>query len=201
MKTSAARLLIATLLTFASASAAEITVELNPAGTHVLWTLGDVLHTVHGTFKLTRGTIRFDPATGVASGEIIVDATSGESGSGARDGRMHKNVLESSKYPTIAFRPDRIEGPVNLSGDSQVQIHGIFSIHGGDHELTVPAKIHIANSEVTGTIGFQVPFVKWGMKDPSTLFLKVKDSVEIEVRAAGTESQQLDKTASRPDSQ
>jgi polyisoprenoid-binding protein YceI len=176
------------LLTASLACPAEITLELNPSQTHVTWTLGDVLHTVHGTFRLTRGTIRFDPATGNASGELVVDATSGESGNGARDGRMHKHVLESAKYPDITFKPDRIDGNVNLDGDSQVQLHGSFGIHGAEHELSVPAKVHLARSHMDATIDFSVPFVKWGMKDPSTLFLKVKDTVDIEVRAAGSET-------------
>jgi hypothetical protein len=29
---------------------------------------------------------------------------------------VHKNILESAKYPTITFKPDRIEGAVNLEG-------------------------------------------------------------------------------------
>jgi polyisoprenoid-binding protein YceI len=173
-----------------AATAAEIALELNPAQTHVAWTLGDVLHTVHGTFKLTRGTIRFDPATGQASGEMIVDAASGESGSSARDGRMHKNILESAKYPAITFKPDRIEGAVNLEGDSQVQLHGSFGIHGAEHELTVPAKVHFSNSQMSAPIDFLVPYVKWGMKNPSTLFLKVKDTVDIEVQASGSQIRQ-----------
>jgi polyisoprenoid-binding protein YceI len=184
------RLLYGLLLTVSLATAAEVTLELNPAKTQVAWTLGDVLHTVHGTFKLTRGTVRFDPATGMASGEIIVDATSGESGSGARDGRMHKNVLESAKYPTITFKPDRVEGAVNPDGDSQVKVHGLFGIHGAEHELTVPARVHSEHSQMNATLEFSVPYVKWGMKDPSTFILRVKDTVEIEVQAAGSQIRQ-----------
>ena len=172
-----------------TALAADVTVQLNPSETHVLFTLGDVLHTVHGTFKLRSGVIHFNSDNGKASGEIVVDAKSGQSGSGARDGRMHKIVLESAKYPEIVFKPDQIIGPINLTRDSQVQIHGIFSIHGGNHEITVPAKVQFANEQMSGSINFAVPFVKWGMKDPSTLFLKVKDSVDIQIQAVGTVAQ------------
>src|SRR5215469_2975937 len=129
-------LFVAALLTAHIASAADLTINLDPAKSQVLWTLGDVLHTVHGTFKLTSGVVHLDPETGKCSGEITVDAKSGESGSGARDGRMHKNVLESAKYPIISFKPDQVEGAINRNGDSQVQIHGFFTIHGADHELT-----------------------------------------------------------------
>jgi polyisoprenoid-binding protein YceI len=180
------RALLAVLIVTASAaSAADVALELDPAQTHIAWTLGDVLHTVHGTFKLTRGNIRFDPETGKASGELVVDAATGESGSHARDGRMHKHVLESDKFPAITFRPDLVTGAVNLDGDSQVQLHGSFGIHGAEHEITVPAKLHCSNAHMNATIDFAVPFVKWGMKDPSTLFLKVKDTVEIQVQTAG----------------
>jgi polyisoprenoid-binding protein YceI len=57
--------------------AQETALQFDPAQSHVEWTLGDVLHTVHGTFKLKRGAIRFDPSTGAASGELVVDAASG----------------------------------------------------------------------------------------------------------------------------
>ena len=107
---------------------------VDPAQTKIEFTLGDVLHTVHGTFRLTRGTLQFDALSGKASGELVVDATSGESGSKARDKRMHSGILESDKYPRIVFRPDRVEGNLAAEGKSHVQLHGTFSIHGADHD-------------------------------------------------------------------
>ena len=85
----------------------------------------------------------------------------------------------------ITFKPNRVEGAVNMAGDSQVQLHGYFGIHGAEHELTLPAKVSISNSRASAIISFLVPYINWGMKDPSTLFLKVKNTVEIEVRATG----------------
>src|SRR5579871_5524336 len=58
-----------------AASAAEMRLALDPAATPVHYILADPLHTVHGAFKLLRGTIVFDPETGAASGELVVDAT------------------------------------------------------------------------------------------------------------------------------
>ena len=68
-------------------------------------TRDDVLHTVHGTFRLKKGIVHYDSLTGNATGLIEIDATSGESGSSARDQRMHKDVLNSSQYRSITFRP------------------------------------------------------------------------------------------------
>ena len=83
--------------------AGEMVLDLDPAQSEVSFTLPDVVHTVHGTFKLKHGAISFDPATGKATGEVIVDVSSGDSGSPARDRRMHKDILESSRYPTAVF--------------------------------------------------------------------------------------------------
>jgi polyisoprenoid-binding protein YceI len=159
--------------------------QVDPAQSSVKFTLGDVLHTVRGTFKLKQGDLQVG-TDGKTSGQIVVDATSGDSGSGMRDHKMHKEVLESARYPEISFRPDRIEGPVSNSGKSSVMVHGLFNIHGADREITVPAQIETTADHWTAAVHFTVPYQKWGMKNPSTLFLRVNDTVEIDLVAAGT---------------
>ena len=173
-------------ITGASAAAQDVAFQLDPQHTTVSFTLGDVLHTVRGTFKLKHGTLRLDPASRKLTGEIIVDAKSGESGSGMRDRKMHREVLESDRYPEIAFRPDRVDGTVSLQGRSSVRVHGIFNIHGSDHELTVPADVEMSSDHWTATLHFAVPYANWGMKNPSTLFLRVNESVDIDLTATGT---------------
>lgn len=172
------------LLALAPLSAQETALQIDPAQTEVSFTLPDVLHTVHGKFTLKRGTIRFDPATGKASGELVVDAGSGNSGSSARDHRMHRNILESAKYPEIVFRPDRVQGRVEAQGTSQVELHGIFVIHGAPHEIVMPVQVEASGGHYTATAHFAVPYVQWGMKNPSTLFLRVSDKVDIDIKTA-----------------
>ncbi len=172
------------VLVFPSA-AQQRELQLDPAQTSVKFTLGDVLHTVRGTFKLKHGDLLIEPA-GKVSGEIVVDAKSGDSGSGMRDHKMNKEVLESDRYPEISFRPDRVEGMVASSGKSAVTVHGMFNVHGADHEITVPAEVDMTADRWTATVHFTVPYEKWGMKNPSTLFLRVNDSVEIDVVASGS---------------
>jgi polyisoprenoid-binding protein YceI len=174
------------LLAFAVSAAAQDTAfQLDPAQTSVKFTVGDVLHTVRGTFQLKRGSLELEPASGKISGEIVVDAGSGNSGSGMRDRKMNKEVLESNRYPEITFHPDRIEGAVSNQGKSSVRVHGMFNIHGVDREITVPAEVEMSANHWTATVHFTVPYAKWGMKNPSTLFLRVNDSVEIDLTAAG----------------
>jgi polyisoprenoid-binding protein YceI len=174
-------LLLSSLAAAGSLDSQTVALRIDPAQTQVEFTLGAVLHTVHGTFRLQRGEIRFDPATGSASGELVVDATSAQSGNDARDKDMHTKVLESGRYPEIVFRPDRVVGKVAAQGPSQVRLHGIFSIHGAEHEIEIPAEVEAAGGQYRATVKFSVPFVEWGMKDPSTLFLRVDKRVDITI--------------------
>ena len=174
------------VITNIAAAAQDLAFRLDPQSTTIRFTLGDVLHTVRGSFRLREGSLRFDPASGKLTGKILVDAGSGESGSGMRDRKMSREVLESQRYPDIAFQPDHVDGTVSPQGKSSVQVHGMFSIHGTGHEITVPAEVEMLGDRWTATLHFAVPYTKWGMKNPSTLFLRVSESVEIELTAAGT---------------
>jgi polyisoprenoid-binding protein YceI len=167
------------------AQTAGVVLEFVPAKTTVTFTLGDTLHTVHGGFDLKRGRVNYNASTGEVSGEIVLDATSGHSGNSMRDKKMHKEILESAQYPDIIFRPDRVEGKVLPEGTSKVQVHGIFTIHGADHEMTVPVQVEMAPDHWTATAHFVVPYTKWGIKNPSTFILRVSESVEIDVHASG----------------
>jgi len=180
--------LLCSLVLMPLAYGAEMQVVLDPASTEVHWTLPGNLHTVHGTFKLKRGQVRFDPATGAASGELVVDATSGESGNKERDGRMHSSIIESQKYSEIAFIPDKVIGAVNLAGDSAVQIHGAFRIHGTQKEATLAAQTHIEGQQMKATLHFPIPYVQWQMKNPSNFLFRVNAVVDIAIQAAGTVS-------------
>jgi polyisoprenoid-binding protein YceI len=159
--------------------------ELNPAQTDVSFTLGDILHTVHGVFKLKSGKIEFDPATGAASGLIVVDATSGESGSDGRDHRMHKEILESPRFPEVTFTPQRMVGRVALQGPSQVEIQGMMKLHGGEHEIVLKAQVAPDGDHWNAQIHFVVPYVAWGLKNPSNFILRVNKEVAIDVQATG----------------
>jgi polyisoprenoid-binding protein YceI len=167
------------------APVSEIVLTLNPAQSIVHWTVDSSLHTVHGTFALTSGTVHFDPETGKAGGEIVVAATSGESGNHSRDARMHKEILETLRYPEVIFRPTQVEGKVGQAGASDVKLNGVFSIHGADHDLTALVHGELTGDRWKGTSKFEVPYVKWGIKNPSNFLFKVKPVVNVELEMSG----------------
>jgi polyisoprenoid-binding protein YceI len=163
----------------------EIVLELDPAQSKVNWTLGASLHTVRGTFGMKKGTVRLDPASGIISGELVVDATTGNSGDDSRDKKMHKDVLDSGRYTEIVFHPDRAVGTVAPQGKFGVQVHGLMELHGSAHEITVPIEAEFAGNQWTCNAKFSVPFIDWGLKNPSNFFLKVEHTVQIELELKG----------------
>jgi len=167
------------------ASVPEIVLTLDPNQSKVHWTLDSPLHTVHGTFALKSGNVHFDPQTGKAGGEIVVLAPSGESGNSSRDARMHKEILETEKYPDVVFRPEQVAGKVTRLGASDVTLTGLFSIHGSEHQLTAEVHAELVGDRWSGTAKFEVPYVKWGIKDPSNFLLKVKPVADVEVEITG----------------
>jgi len=166
--------------------AQQIELLVDPRSSTVRWELGGSLHTVHGTFPVTRGKVNFDATAGRAGGQIVVDAKSGESGNDSRDKKMHKDVLESAKFAEIVFHPDRVEGKVLPAGHSTIQLHGTFDIHGTQQELTIPLEVELSADHWKASGKFKIPYVKWGLKNPSNFFLKVDSVVEVAVEMSGS---------------
>jgi len=183
MRRAASAALLAALAAAPLSAQQSVAIELDPAQTRVSFTLGALLHTVRGTFRLSRGTIRYDPAAGRAGGEISLDAASAATGNQGRDERMHREILESARYPEIVFVPERVDGVFNPSGASQFQAQGMLRIHGSEHRVTLPVETTAAAGRLTLRTRFPVPYVAWGMKNPSTLMLRVSDRVNVEIES------------------
>ncbi|HKQ96350.1 MAG TPA: YceI family protein, partial [Candidatus Polarisedimenticolia bacterium] len=131
------------------------------------------------------GTIRFDPATGAASGTITVDAKSAETGNGRRDKTMHGDIIESGKFPTIVFKVEKVEGTLAAGHPGELKLVGVMTMHGADHPVTMPATVRLEGGSAHGEAHLSVPYVEWGMKDPSFLFVRAEKTVEVSIVAAG----------------
>jgi polyisoprenoid-binding protein YceI len=163
----------------------ETVFQLDPAQSVVEFTVGATLHAVHGKFQFRRGLIRFSPATGAASGEFAVDATSAQTGNPGRDRKMHREVLESQTYPEIIFVPQHLSGTLAPTGSSQLRLQGWMRIRGRDHPISLDVPVKVDHGIATADLEFKVPYVQWGLKNPSVLLLRVSNTVEIRVQAAG----------------
>ena len=187
----AAALVVSAFVLAPALRAQDVVVNFDPTTTQVDFTLAATLHTVHGKFKLKSGQIHFDPATGKAGGVIILDATSGNTDNSSRDQKMHSEILESARFPEITFTPTQVTGPAAdmLAGrPAQLQVAGVFHLQGQDHAMTVPVTVSpVSGANQSGqfeaSTKFDVPFIKWGLKNPSTFILRVNDTVNVEVHS------------------
>ena len=174
------------VLSFPLPLAAEtLTFELDPAATSVQLTFGATLHTVNGSLKAESGTVQVDSETGKASGWIVLDATSAETGNPRRDHKMHEKILESRRYPDIVFSVERISGALQRAGRSEVQLHGGLEMHGTSRPIALPATVLVEGDRVRATAYLTVPYLEWGLKDPSFFILRVAKEVRLVIKAAG----------------
>ncbi len=161
------------------------TFNVNPDSSEVAFSLGGSDHSVHGTFHIQSGSIDFDRSAPNIAGSVVVAAGSGNSGNQGRDHKMTADVLDAPHFADVSFVPKSYQGTIAASGDSSIQVTGTFTLHGTPHELTVPMEIHIDGSSLTAKTHFSVPYVQWGLKDPSMFMLKVAKEVGIDLTIVG----------------
>jgi len=186
IKTFAPSLLVALTLSFASQALAQrqsFTVE--PKASEVTFTLGASMHSVHGTFHVESGSIDFDRSASTISGSVQVATGSGNTGNADRDKKMTNEVLNAPQFADVSFVPKSYQGTIAASGDSTIQVTGIFTLHGTPHELTVPVQLHVDGAKCAAKAHLSIPFVKWGLKDPSVFMLKVEKNVEVDLTLVG----------------
>jgi polyisoprenoid-binding protein YceI len=164
----------------------EIVLKLNANKATVTYNLGAFMHTVNGTFKVESGIITYNSRTSDASGRVVIDLRTGQSGDKARDDNMQNAVLQTQTYPTAMFTPTHVTGQINPSGASDLSVDGTLNVHGTNHSITVPLQLLSTNGIVTAQAKYRVPFVAWGMRDPSTFILRVRNYVDVVVTGPAT---------------
>lgn len=79
--------------------------------------------------------------------------------------------------------PDHVDSKLAPEGRLQIDAHGILRIHGADHEITLHFQVESAGGQYIGSTNFSIPYVQWGMKDPSNFLLKVEKTVDMDIKA------------------
>jgi polyisoprenoid-binding protein YceI len=168
-----------------AALAQHQTFVVNPDASEVRMTLKTTHEIVNGTFHVQSGSIEFDRSGPKMAGSVIVLAGSGKTGNDSRDKKMNKDILKVEQYATVSFEPKTYNGVLALSGDSVVPVTGIFTLLGTSHEITIPIFVHLDGATATAKTHFVVPYVQWGLKNPSFLIWKADDDVAIDLTLAG----------------
>jgi polyisoprenoid-binding protein YceI len=168
-----------------AALAQHQTFVANPDASEVKMTLKTTHEVVNGTFHIQSGSLEFDGSAATMSGSVVVLAGSGKTGNGSRDKKMNKDILEVEQHATVSFEPKSYAGAIAPSGDSTIQVTGIFTLLGTPHEITIPILVHLEGTTATAKAHFVVPYIQWGLKDPSFLFWKADNDVAIDLFLTG----------------
>jgi hypothetical protein len=158
---------------------------VNPDASEVKIKLNTTHEVVNGIFRVQSGSIDFDRTASHISGIVIVAAASGKTGNDSRDKKMDKDILKVDQFTTVSFAPKTYTGAIAASGDSNIQVSGVFTLLGAAHDLTIPMQIHIDGPKATAKGQFVVPYVQWGLKNPSFLIWKAENNVAIDLNLVG----------------
>jgi polyisoprenoid-binding protein YceI len=164
--------------------AADHVLTLDAEGTTAHFALGATGHDVHGNLYLKSGELQL-AADGTASGQVVLDAVKTETGNKRRDKKMHNEVLVSDKNPMIVFEAEGWSGDLASEGTSDFEISGTMTLVGQGHAMTLPIHLEVKDGALEGNSTFSVPFIEWGLEDPSILFLSVAKEVEVTIEAVG----------------
>ena len=171
---------------FASAALAQHqTFVVNPDGSAVRMMLKTNHELVNGTFHVQSGSIVFDCGAPEMSGSVTVLAGSGKTGNDSRDTKMYKDVLKVKQHATVSFAPKTYTGILAPSGESTIQVKGIFTLLGSPHEITVPMTVYLDGANSNAKAHIVLPYVQWGLKNPTFLMWKVDNHVAIDLFFAG----------------
>jgi len=190
---------LATVLLLAAAGpslAQEQVITVDPESSRIEFLLPATGHDVHGSFAFESGELRWDPETGVASGELVVRAGAGASGNARRDKTMHRKVLETERFPRLVLSVEKVEGDPIVEGDNELIVEGLLTIHGSEHPVRWPLAVRVASGGFEASGELDIPYVEWGLHDPSMLFLKVAEIVDVRVVAKGSIAPAGEQTAS-----
>jgi polyisoprenoid-binding protein YceI len=168
-----------------AALAQHQTFVVSPDASEVKMTLNTTHETVIGTFHVQFGSIEFDRSNSKMAGSVIVLAGSGKTGNDSRDKKMYRDILQIDQHATVSFEPKTYTGGIAASGDSTIQVTGIFTLLGTPHEIKIPMLVHLDGTSATAKARFVVPYVQWGLKNPSFLIWKADDDVAIDLNLVG----------------
>jgi polyisoprenoid-binding protein YceI len=168
-----------------TALAQHQTFSINPDTSEVRMALKTNHEIVNGTFHVQSGSIEFDRSASKMSGNVLVVAGSGKTGNDSRDKKMNKEILKVDQYATVSFAPKTYAGAIAPSGDSTIQVSGVLTLLNTPHDITIPMQVRLEGAAGTAKAHFVVPYVQWGLKNPSFMIWKADNDVAIDLNLIG----------------
>ena len=176
-------LLSLALLPSGQAASDSGTLVLDDDGCRVSFRLKATLHSVKGSFAAVGGRIDIQ-AEGRLQGTIRLDAGTAQTGNGRRDRKMHEQVLLSERFPLIELQLQSWSGELSESG-GRVAVRGTLVLQEREHAVETEVDVKRQGDRFSGRAELEIPYVEWGLEDPSAGPLRVGKVVRVRVDLAG----------------
>ena len=186
-----------TLLLFnivaATATGGEYGIEAGSGKDTVYFRSTARLEFIQGETNDLAGGFEFDidnPA-GPVSGILRVDLRTLKTGIETRDGHMRDRHLHTEEFPFAYFQLVGATGlPASFVADSTYEAagHGFFYIHGVKRRLSTGLKLRMIGERLEVRTAFQINLDDFGIPRPKALFLKLAETIEVEVILSGYNS-------------
>jgi hypothetical protein len=99
---------------------------------------------------------------------------------------MHEEVLDSAQHPWLVLWPERIEVSRREADALVGTLLGQIELRGASHPVSMPFEGTRHGERARITLHFDVPWVAWGLPDPSNALLSVEKTLAVAVSARGT---------------
>jgi len=183
----------------AAAASAETYVVSGPVDDSVKFQSEAKLEFIQGTTNDISGSMSFNPAhpADSVSGRLQVDLRTLKTGIEMRDEHMRTRHLQTEQYPYAYFEltsvtglPDRFEAGAVCSCSAE----GYFYIHGVKRKIIPTIEIVDNSAGEIKSIGiharFSMKLDDWNIPRPKALFLKLAETIDVDVRFTGRTGKQ-----------
>ena len=122
---------------------------------------------------------------GKASGTLILNLKSLESGISLRDDHMKNKYLEVEKFPNAELTLTNIKMPKKLKG--KVKFVGMLKLHGVEKQVSGVAKVKgVKSGKLKITADLKIKFVDFKIPVPSFKLVSLGEDVKIKIKATAT---------------
>jgi len=89
-------------------------------------------------------------------------------------------------FPVATYEVEHVNGYDAQKSIQKITVNGTMTLHGTKHALVLEFALSRDGQATVAVTHFLIPYVAWGIKDPSNAFIHVEKEVLIEITARGS---------------
>jgi polyisoprenoid-binding protein YceI len=123
------------------------------------------------------------PDATLASSKVYfeVELNGLDTGIGMRNRHMREIYLETDKFPYAHFTGEIVSVDTAANGAFTISTSGRFFIHGKEQQVTILGLVSPEGDHYRVRSKFEVKLPDYGIKVPTLMFLKISETIELEL--------------------